>query len=498
MNANAQPEPGDVFKEHIWPVGGGFFRIGGSLTQAGPNVHLDFPGNVDLTNAIKAEFYIEKVQCHCGTMDLQVSVNGNDWILLPFPPTLPEPVDVWPTAPADYQHHSYPTVEIPLDQLQDGANSFRLDVDPEGWWPQNLTYGCMLRVYYDPDKVDHATGRIVTPESGATVGNNAEYTIDISAEVEGDNVAQVDFLGWYDGVNWEGDGIYQQWHYHFYRCEIQHHIGTAGSAPYSTTWNTEWVPDQADPMKLVARIVQNTSENNVRLVTMTDAVDGLVLSRENFGVELCKPYEVPVWWVSRMQEEKAEKFDVTGTMANANAARMMWSAWCGTYCDAYNINGTRVAGKGPDWTGYNYWAAEADITAHLSAIQEGENTLSTQITSPGSHGTEINWPGIQVLIQYDQVHQTEAARPDAAGDIAWSVADMKLSARQGSLIVKGLPAGAGRVVVRTLNGRRVAARDYADGCAAVRVDHSILAPGVFVAAVESRSGTIVKSFVVRP
>ena len=66
----------------------------------------------------------------------------------------------------------YPVVAIPPQQLKPGeGNQFRMKVsDEHSWnWPRNLIYGVHFRVYYDPAKKSHPTGRLVSPSVNAAL-----------------------------------------------------------------------------------------------------------------------------------------------------------------------------------------------------------------------------------------------------------------------------------------------------------------------------------------
>ncbi len=45
-------------------------------------------------------------------------------------------------------------------------------------------------------------------------------------------IEKVDYVGYYEDVNYEGDGEYLQWHYTFIRGEMQHLIGHSEAAPF--------------------------------------------------------------------------------------------------------------------------------------------------------------------------------------------------------------------------------------------------------------------------
>ncbi len=151
---------------------------------------------------------LEKVLCHAGTHGLAISINDQDWIAVPESPRIPAPQ--W-----EYQHHCYPIIPVPLSQLQEGReNQFRLRVDAEhSWdWPQNLIYGVHLRIYYDSRQKPHTAGRLAAPLPNSVIGDKVLVQVQPDEPVAA--VRRIDLIGCYDGVNWEGDGSYRQWHYH--------------------------------------------------------------------------------------------------------------------------------------------------------------------------------------------------------------------------------------------------------------------------------------------
>mgnify|MGYP005842835967 CR=1 FL=1 len=386
-----QPQAGDVFREYLWTNergdAGGSLRVGGRLDYGGGPIPLDHA--LDLVQATRAEAVIEKVLCHDGTRGLAVSVNNHEWL------NVPEALGIAPP-PWEYQHHVCPVVAVPLAHLRAGrGNQFRLRVsDEHPWnWPQNLIYGVHFRIYYDPAKKPHPSGVIVSPKTGAALPPQAL----LLAEASSPNgaIRQVDFLGRYEDVNLEGDGLYTQWHYRYVRARLAGHIGSASSPPWQVAWDTSWVPDQPEPLCLAARITDETG-----LTFLTQPVEGLSLDRADRSVELCKPYEVPKKWVTRLGE-KAEKFRVRGDLRQAVAAQLVWSSWSPGYMQGIFINDQRVFEReGPRYACFVHRVTLADT----SALRQGENVLKTGVTPKQDgkmvHGMEVNWPGIMVLIQY--------------------------------------------------------------------------------------------------
>jgi hypothetical protein len=222
----------------------------------------------------------------------------------------------------------------------------------------------------------------------------------VSIEVEGSSpsgdIRQVDYVGHCEDVNFEGDGQYTQWHYHFFHSKIANHIGSATEAPWQVVWSTKWVPDQQKPIKVAARIIDEAG-----LIFMT-APREVTLCRPGVSVELCKPYDIPKKWVTRAGE-KSEHFDVKGDPRKAVAMQLAWSSWSPGYMNGVYINGIKVFdSEGPR---YQYYAHRVPVE-DASMLRRGRNTLKTGMTPRYDgkmvHGMEVNWPGIMVLVRYEE------------------------------------------------------------------------------------------------
>ena len=401
----AQPIPGDVFREYLWfnekGDAGQSLRVGGRHGQEHPdrgwahdyiNAPVVLKHNFDLEHAVKAEVVVEKILCHVDTVGLAIRINDGDWIYIPEPADIPVPA-------SNYQHHFYPVVRIPLSQLNSGTdNQFVMRVDEKHpWnWPQNLVNGVHFRVYYDSDKKNHPNGKIITPCSGSPLGCKVELCRQVQSS-DGP-IKQVDYVGFHEDVNFEGDGKYRQWHYHFFHDRIINHIGSATQAPYLIDWDTSWVPDQKQPMRIAARVIDETG-----MIYMTEAVEGLSLLRPGLSVELCKPYNIPKKWATN-RIEKGESFDIVGDLSKAVAAQLVWSSWSPGYMNGIYINDKKVFQcEGPKYACYAHRVAIGDV----SSFQSGRNILKTGKTPLNKkgkmvHGMEVNWPGIMVLIQYKE------------------------------------------------------------------------------------------------
>lgn len=399
QSLKSQPVPGDLFREYRWfhekGDAGQSIRVGGKQGESHPdrgsdhgyiNAPMQLPHDLDLEGAVKAEVVPEKILCHDGTTGLAVQINDSEWYYVPESSHIPAPQ-------ASYQHHIYPAVRIPVSAFKSGPNNqFRLRVDPEHpWrWPQNLINGLHVRIYYDPKTKPHSTGAITSLESGGAIGETVKLTV----ESEG-SISRVDYVGLYEDVNFEGDGVYRQWHYLYFHGKLMHHVGSAERPPFEVVWDTSWLPDQKEPMEISARITDAAG-----LTYQTPAITDLSLVRTDRSVELCKPYDIPKKWVTR-SGEKTEKFDVRGDPGNAVAAQLVWSSWSPGYMNGVSINGVKVFDQeGPRYQTYYHRVTLTD----LSMLKTGRNVLTTgktpKINGKMVHGMEVNWPGIMVLIQY--------------------------------------------------------------------------------------------------
>ncbi len=391
----ADPGPGDIFRE--LPMRIPFWQrvTDPDATASGAN---DFPNTVnrklieDLQGAVRAEIHLEMWGGHAGTSDKRLRVNGGSWISIPDPEAIPgDSGRAEHESPECYQHFIYPSVPVPIEQLHEGVNTLEFTSGGQTCfnfgWGQWGVHGITFRIYYDTSR-PHPTGRVIAPLAGSTIADS----VMLAAEAASPNgeIAEVDFIGLYEDFDYEGNGIFRQWHYRYRAGRIQNHLGTAMTSPYAVNWHTTWVPDQDQPMQIMARIKDETG-----LIYITPAVAGINLERRGTSVKLYKPFNVPARWQTRTGSTHSSKVFVPDDLSRAEAARMVLTTWNGASADAVGINGFKVsAGPGRD---HNY--SYDEIPVPLDAIRSGTNTLYT-MDGTSHHGIEVLWPGIAMLVRY--------------------------------------------------------------------------------------------------
>ena len=355
--------------------------------------HEPKPLSLDLVHATRAELSSEFWGGHIGTAGQRFRVNDHAWIALPQPTGTPaEPQRFYRTLLGNN------AAPIPLAQLRDGENIFRFTAGKQiayaNDWGFYWIYDFTARVFYDPAKKPHPVGAIVAPVAGAMFGD--ALRLEVTASSPHGDIARVEFIGEYDDFDWDGDGVWREWQYSTHHGVLRHHLGTATSAPWRVKADLRWLPDQAQPIRVRARITDRTG-----LTYLTPPVDGLVQQREQRGVRMIRCDTVPERWMSRAGKESPPgAFTLAaGDLAGATFARLVLSTWSGDVDDTsvheLRLNGRRLASRFGEFHDY----AQNALEVPLDLLKPGRNEVTVFSTFKG-HMLEINWPGPVLLIEY--------------------------------------------------------------------------------------------------
>ncbi|MCG2461626.1 VCBS repeat-containing protein [Flavobacteriaceae bacterium F89] len=396
-------ETGMRFQDYPWDPhmskdSGKFLRVGGKLDYGHSedsfpqNGHTDgfipLNQNIDLENAIGAEVFVERVQCHEDTKDLKIQFNKGKALRLPEPATIPKPA-------TDYMFHANIKVPVPLSELKSGnSNSFKLTVAKEqNWdWPQNLVYGVVLRIYYKNESPTQHIAQISGISEGDALGNTVNLTLKSN---DLDNIAKVDYIGLYEDINVQGDGKYLQWQFNYHRGHIANNIGSSTSAPFSVVWNTSWLPDQDHPIQLTALA---TDKNG--MIHVLPMVKDLHLDR-NYSVTLIKPYGQQPKWTTRSGEH-SEYLDIPFDLSKTDSVRLSWNGWSPCYSEGIIINNEKTIKVNSDMPCYDAYLVQETLT-DMGSLKKGKNVLTTLKTplhhGEMVHGMDVQWPGIMLKIK---------------------------------------------------------------------------------------------------
>lgn len=395
----SQPESGEVYREYHLTGGGSngeegsewmdeFVFISHHTGERSTKGDRLFEG-IDLVNAVKADFVASYWGGHIGSANKRVIFNDNPAVALPL-------IKNTPTRPECYYFQQCQAAcDIPLEYLKQGENRFRLEVDNQicysfnwGWFWTNQV---VLRVYYDPTKVEYPYGKIDAPLPNSIIADFSR----ISCHIERGNVEKVEFLGKYSDFSWEGTGVFNTWHGIFWMKDtnLQKHIGTAsGLFPY-VNWDCRWIPDQAG-ITIAARLVDRSG-----MIYMTEAVDNITLSHGNRLVKMYTSTDVPEAFATQTDSAMCT-IHIPDDLGKAFSARLVLSTFSGGPADReVYINNIPIV-KG----GWGRWHRLAFCEEHipLKVLQQGNNEFKIKANQAGEHAFEVNWPGPVLFIEYDK------------------------------------------------------------------------------------------------
>jgi hypothetical protein len=399
-SAVGEPRPGDIFAEYLWRGphrnADGWQRVTHPDTE-NPRARFFLPNPInrieidDLDGAIAAEVVIQQWGGHTGTTQKAMRINELAWLPVAHPEAIPgDNGREGAQNPECYQYFTYPIIPVPLEHLVEGENFFEFTSGDQlclGFgWGQWGVYSVVFRIYYSADK-PHPTGRIISPASGAAVGDS--LPLEAIALSPNGAISSVDFIGHYEDYDHDGDGIWREWQYIYQRGRLKRHLGSATELPFKVAWNTEWIPDQDEPMAIMARIGDESG-----IYYMTEAVDHLSLDRSAHSVGMYKPYQVPPGWISRAGRGRGAQVFVP-TLSAARDARALITTWSGGHAEAIRLNGITLVPRVGAIHDYGHDAIEVP----LDLLRPGANSFST-FSSTLHHGIEVMWPGITLLVRY--------------------------------------------------------------------------------------------------
>ncbi len=351
------------------------------------------PVALDLAHAKSAELSVEYWGGHIGTSEQRFKVNGHDWMDLPQPAGTPrEPQRYYRTL------HGNNAVPIPLDHLSDGENIFQFGAGRQIAYNFNLgfywLYDFTVRVFYDASR-PHPTGEILSPKPGAVFAEKLE--LEARASSPNGAIARVEFIGEYDDFDWDGDGIWREWQFSTEHGVLQHHLGTAASAPWCATWDARWLPDQSRPVRIRARITDATG-----ITFLTPPVENLAQKRTKRSVRMFKSADVPERFASRDGKASSKcTIVVDGDFTNAKSARLVVSTWSASTDDdsihELRFNGERLANRFGQFHNYSF----NTLDVPLVRLKPGANDIDLYSTFKG-HMIEINWPGPVLLVEFER------------------------------------------------------------------------------------------------
>jgi hypothetical protein len=349
----------------------------------------------DLEDAVRAEVVLEYWGGHVGTSDHKLRVNRGPWIPIPQ-------IEGTPSDPLRYMRNlmGASAIPIPLEQISLGLNSFEFSCGPQVFhgltWGIFKIYAFTVRIYYNESKA-RPDGRIISQQPNQAVADHPTFEVAVSGakandaklEFTSSDVARVDFVGRYTDFNWEGDGVFHQWHYQLEQGQPKHHIGTALQAPFIVRWDTEWIPDQETPVSIAAFVTDTHG-----ITYMTEAVD-VRLQRPQRSIKMYAAQNIPEYFAVRIGNKMSCEIDLPVDPTKATAARLFLSTWAGGHADSISLNDRQITER----VGRNDFYSYDSIEIEPSILRQGINRFSI-LSHTVHHSAEINWPGPVLMLAF--------------------------------------------------------------------------------------------------
>ena len=420
----AEPGPGDVFREFTYGMRFGQMDLGSKRpnleamrARSEDDRNLELPS---LKNVIKAEVSVEYWGGHVGTSEQKFRINDGSWTHIAQPEGTPGKPECFHRTVLGRS-----TVSVPVESLKQGRNAFRFMAGPQVChsfdWGFYWVYAFTVRLYYDPVKAGQV-GKITSPAEGDEISDHPRLVAE--AHKEEIPIANVEFIGKFEDFNWEGNGVYRQWHYITQRGQLGRHIGSAALPPYAVTWDTSWVPDQAEPVELMARVTDADG-----LIHMTPSVK-VKLKRSGRSVRMYKAKDIPPAFAVRVGRRKDCKFEVSDNLSRARAAKIVVSTWSAAHGDEIGFNGTKLV----DRVGLVHNYSFDSIPVPVRLLKPGQNAFE-MFSKTEHHALEVNWPGPVLMVEYG---------PETPKPAAWSEPEFKLripiEVKTGALAEVKMPA----------------------------------------------------------
>jgi hypothetical protein len=333
----------------------------------------------------RAELLPEYWSGHSGTT-AWLQLNKRPWVPLPRPVGTPRP-------PEHYYHTVLGSRAVPLrvNDLLEGENVFRFAAGPQIYgnfdWGFYWIYSFTVRLYH-ARAAEHPSASLAHVRAGDTLPENPEIVVQVKPGAA--PIKRVDVFAWYEDFNYSGSGFHREWHAQMVYGRPEHHVGSATSAPWTVRWDTEWTPDQSQPLRLVARVIDEAGWH-----TVTPIVENLRFVRRGRRVTMTKATDMPEGFGVRAGREMACTLDVAELPSRPTRAFIKLLSWSGSHVERIRLNDTQLSAK---------IAREHDFSVDMievppGAVKVGRNEFA-MFSATSHHAAEVDWPGPVLLLEF--------------------------------------------------------------------------------------------------
>ena len=208
-------------------------------------------------------------------------------------------------------------------------------------------------------------------------------------------IASVDFEGWFNGYDEDGNTLTGDWHGFTKNRRPEAHLGTATAAPFAVRWDTALLPAQS--AAAVRAVVHFRAPTNV--VFVTAATRGLEIAhRAGVRVALFASRDLPTPFWSRTSQKKQCTIELPVAPEQIESAELHVNAWtggAGEVRDYFTLNGHPF----PVAEGSRHELIYSRLKVDPPHLRHGANRIEL-MSDTEHHGIEILLPGPGVMVRY--------------------------------------------------------------------------------------------------
>ncbi|HEY2251227.1 MAG TPA: PQQ-dependent sugar dehydrogenase [Planctomycetaceae bacterium] len=391
--------------EHGNPTTNGRFRVNDPLAALHPEFgkRSEPRGNglmqIELTEPLAriaaAEVALELWGGHPGTANKRVAVNGRTTYAIPEIGTA-----------SGHCTHQYPVIRLERSDLVQAHNAFQFACDRgDSFWGHFIVDNACLRVELDSRHPALDEARLqgfrasVVPRtsSGPALG----LAIDVPPAFR-DLIAAVDFQGYYEGFDENGDGRTRDWHGMTKNRRPCDQLGTAEETPFAITWDTTMLASQSH---MAARAVVHF-KTRADIVYLTPPLTGLATPPKDSVLRFAPAQLRKSFW-SRVNRKQSCEIPLDAEPRDVAAAELRVVVWDG---------GADKIEAPLSWNGHPltfHADARHDVRSLRLAVdphwlQRGKNVFEL-ISDTEHHGIEVLLPGPELFVR---LKSREAARAE--------------------------------------------------------------------------------------
>ena len=209
-----------------------------------------------------------------------------------------------------------------------------------------------------------------------------------------DTIESVDYQGYYNGYDENGDGRTCDWHGFAKKRRPVAILDTATGPSFAATWDLAMLPAQ-DKMAVRALV---RFKGRPDLAYVTPETQGLrVPERHGVRVDLVPARDLPVPFWSRANRTRACTIALDGDPGRIERAELhvvVWDGGAGTVNDYFTINGRPVPVAGTGKHDVIYTRRELDPRL----LERGTNRIELR-SDTEHHGIEVLMPGPALMVR---------------------------------------------------------------------------------------------------